>query len=103
MVGEVSSYVLMGDGTVRGWGYNGNYNLGDGTTTRRDAPISVFPSTFTAGTVVQLAGSFQHECALLANGRVQCWGYNGFGQLGDGTLTSRSTPARIPGLVIQLR
>ena len=38
------------------------------------------------------AGSF-HTCAILDDGNVACWGYNANGQLGDGTTSSRDTPA----------
>jgi hypothetical protein len=37
-------------------------------------------------------------CAVATDGGVWCWGYNGSGQLGDGTRNNRATPARVPGL-----
>jgi alpha-tubulin suppressor-like RCC1 family protein len=35
---------------------------------------------------------------VLADGSARCWGWNDGGQLGDGTLTSRPTPAPVAGL-----
>ncbi|MCB9519259.1 MAG: hypothetical protein H6699_00105 [Myxococcales bacterium] len=40
-----------------------------------------------------------HTCVLLASGRVACWGWNDFGQLGDGSRTGRSRPAIVDGLM----
>jgi len=33
-----------------------------------------------------------HTCALLSDATVACWGFNDFGQLGDGTITARFVP-----------
>jgi len=56
-------------GRVFCWGRNNWGQVGDGTTTDREAPVVV------AGiTAVELAvGSF-HSCARLLDGKVSCWG-----------------------------
>src|SRR5205814_1057204 len=41
------------------------------------------------------AGIF-HQCALLQDTTVRCWGQNDYGQLGDGTLTPTFVPNRTP-------
>lgn len=46
----------------------------------------------------QLAAGADFTCAIVANGRVRCWGNNDRGQLGDGTNVSRHTPADVTGL-----
>ena len=48
--------------------------------------------------VVAIAAGLQHTCAVTAAGAAKCWGYNGFGQLGDGTAINRSSPVDVVGL-----
>ena len=48
--------------------------------------------------VSPLALGDSHTCALKNDGTVNCWGWNPFGQLGDGTTTDRTTPTTVPGL-----
>jgi alpha-tubulin suppressor-like RCC1 family protein len=48
--------------------------------------------TFTA-----ISGGSAHVCALDAGGAAYCWGWNVFGQLGDGTTTDRSSPTPVAG------
>jgi len=39
-----------------------------------------------------------HTCAILASGGVDCWGFNVYGQLGDGTTATAATPQAVVGL-----
>jgi len=50
----------------------------------------------TAATPCHFANSA--SCATRTSGRVFCWGANGYGRLGDGTTTQRSTTVRVIGL-----
>jgi len=84
---------LKQDGTVLAWGYNGNGQLGDGTTTNRTEPVSVLDASSTPlNGIIALAVGNNHSLALKSDGTVLVWGYNGYGQLGDGTTTKNSVP-----------
>lgn len=87
------------DETLWCWGHNENGEVGDGTTTNRAVPTQVAGPGgvgFLEG-VVHVAGGFDHTCAARGDGTVWCWGYNGGGQLGDGTITDRLTPVQVRG------
>src|SRR5207249_1684911 len=67
--------------------------LGDGTMTSRSSPVLVqAPAGVSFAAVTAGAG---HTCGVTAAGTAYCWGRNGFGQLGDGATTSRSSPVRV--------
>ena len=42
--------------------------------------------------VVDLCSGLHHSCARLTDNSLRCWGYNGSGELGDGTRVDRSSP-----------
>ena len=92
--GGYHSLAVKSDGTVWAWGYNGEGQLGDGTTTSRSAPVLVSGITG----VIGIAGGDAHTLALKSDGTVWGWGYNGDGELGDGTGTSSSLPVQVSGL-----
>lgn len=83
------------DGVVKCWGKNDNGQLGDDTSTNSQLPVAV---QNLPGDVVSLALGQGHSCALNATGAVYCWGWNGYGQLGNGTQTSSPTATPVNGL-----
>ena len=93
--GDAHTCALTSSGGVKCWGDNSFGQLGDNTTTQRLTPVDV--SSLTSA-VAAIAAGVSHTCALTAAGGVKCWGFNGFGQLGDNSTTNRSIPTDVAGL-----
>ena len=66
--------------------------------TMQDVPIDVGGAT----TMVDAALGNSHSCALDEGGVISCWGAGGFGQLGHGGASDRTSPTAIPGQWRQL-
>src|SRR5262249_18103846 len=88
-----SCLVVRQNGTLLGWGCNVEGELGDGTTTQRNAPLPVSGLTLT----LTMAGGFYHSLAVRHDGAVWAWGSNSNGQLGDGSTADNRTPVLISG------
>ena len=86
---------LIADGGIKCWGRNRSGQLGDGTTTDHSVPVDVIGLTSDINAVT--VGK-DYTCALTVDGGVKCWGYNGYGQLGDGTQITRQQPVDVIGL-----
>ncbi|MFJ4160891.1 Ig-like domain-containing protein [Microbacterium testaceum] len=95
-----NSFVRLEDGSVLGCGYNdGDGELGNGQTSPTNNP-SFVPLTGLSSNVDQVATVHGSGYVLMSDGSVRSWGYNNYGQLGDGTTTSRLSPTTlttIPG------
>ena len=74
---------LTSRGAAYCWGYNGEGQLGDGTTTDSE---EAGPQAVIGGLkFASISAGYYHACGLTTRGAAYCWGYNGYGQLGDGT------------------
>jgi len=77
---------------VKCWGYNTYGELGTGTIGGGVQTAPVVVTGVTNPSAIAVGG--QHTCAI-AGGNVLCWGYNGTGQLGNGTTTDNATPGQV--------
>jgi Regulator of chromosome condensation (RCC1) repeat/Repeat of unknown function (DUF5648) len=80
-------------GAVRCWGRNREGQLGNAGTTNSPAVVDV---QGLAGSVRAVAAGYFHSCAVLADGRVKCWGSNEYGELGGGAATGSGAFSSVP-------
>ena len=56
------------------------------------------PTTQPAGlTFASVSSGAEHACGLTMSGAAYCWGYNGWGQLGNGTIEDGQRPVAVAG------
>ena len=94
-LGRTHTCGVTSDGEAKCWGNNENGRLGDGTTSNRSRPVSVAGIN---NTVQTISSGDSHSCVLTQPNGIKCWGYNKYGQLGDGITTDRTIPADVTGL-----
>lgn len=79
--------VTITGGAVKCWGKNQVGQLGDGSTTSTNVPVIV--NGLNNG-VTAIGTGISHNCAVTSTGGIKCWGYNQYGQLGNGNIGSLS-------------
>jgi alpha-tubulin suppressor-like RCC1 family protein len=94
--GGYHSLGITNTGIAYAWGYNGQGQLGDGTTTQRSSPVTVIGGITDWASVS--AGN-RHSLGVTDAGIAYAWGYNSFGRLGDDTTTNRSSPVTVIGAI----
>jgi alpha-tubulin suppressor-like RCC1 family protein len=97
--GGAFTCVSFNDGELKCWGANSSGQLGLGDSDNRgDEPGEMgdaLPFVDVGGQVVSLGAGNMHTCALLSNGRVECWGSSMDGQLGHEDLLDRDRPLAV--------
>src|SRR5437773_4499560 len=94
--GTVHTCGLTSAGAAYCWGDNSTGELGNGSTTSSSIPVAVSGGqSFTA--LAAAGGFYAHTCGLTSGGAGFCWGYNYYGELGDGSSTDSSIPVAVSG------
>ncbi len=96
---EYYSAAITEDGSLYMWGYNYSGELGNGSiwgsSEEYDAGIDSDIPIKIMDNVVSVILKSDHSAAITEDGSLYMWGYNYFGQLGDGTTKSSPTPIKI--------
>ncbi len=74
--------LAVANGQVYAWGYNTQGELGNGTTTASNVPVSVLSSVLSSLNVTEVAAGLESSYALTDTGRLFAWGDNTDGELG---------------------
>lgn len=86
---------VLASGLPYCWGSSGSGQLGNNTTASSPVPVEVRMSGVLAGTTITALSAGYSPVCVVASERAYCWGNNGFGQLGNNSVTN----ARVPVIV----
>ena len=86
---------LTDTGAVYAAGSNGNGQLAVGDTVQKNTATLCSGLTSISSLKLCNSGGYAHGLAIDTSGNLEGWGYNGYGQLGDGTTTQQPTPVTL--------
>jgi len=89
--GQGHSFALKNDGTLWAWGWNGNAQLGNGSTVDSSAPVQVARLT----DIKSISAGANHVMALKNDDTIWVWGNNYYSQLGIGADIMSYIPTRL--------
>jgi alpha-tubulin suppressor-like RCC1 family protein len=101
--GGAHTCALTASGAAYCWGRGESGQLGASPPTScvldsGALPCSLVPLVVQGGLAfTQVVGGGGHTCALTRDGSAYCWGNNGSGQIGNGTMTNTSVPVAVSG------
>jgi alpha-tubulin suppressor-like RCC1 family protein len=78
-------------GNLKGWGYNGYGQLGDGTTTQQPTPVTLTPTSVDVVSASGWSGGTGSHSIAASGTTIKGTGFDRFGQLGDDTNTENFT------------
>ena len=95
--GDSHSAAVTKDGDLYMWGANGSGQLGIQSNAASNIPVKVnnSSSTLPEKSVKYVALGSYHSAAITKDGSLYMWGYNNYGQLGNGSTTYSYTPVKI--------
>lgn len=92
---------ILADSSLWLWGDNRYGKLGDGRRTTYDGDDRILEDcnrrtpTYAMDDVMAVSAGHYHTMAIRSDSSLWGWGYNKYGQLGDGTRVDKVTPLRI--------
>ena len=89
---------MAADGAIYGVGYNGEGELGDGSTTNRPSPVAIGGLGADPGAKLAHGGLGFHMIVVAPDGTARGTGQNGHDQLGGGLPDPLTTPAPLAAL-----
>lgn len=97
-IGHAHTCGIAYDGNAYCWGFNGYGQFGNNSTASSSVPVAVDTTGVLKGkTIKSISTGYYHTCAIASDSKVYCWGYNLYGQVGNGLTTDSLVPVLVSG------
>lgn len=87
--------VIASDDKVYCWG-NGRFGgIANGSTSDSTSPVAITPGALGGLTVKSIKLDENTGCVIASDDKVYCWGWNGYGRLGNSTTSNSTSPVEV--------